>query len=283
MNIIETDILTMLNENERVNNTGYVVLEVKIPNPVGTLDKAKYKALFHDCNLIITGQGGKKQPEYIAGKILDLLKIALKIAAKLPAGSLKHQLIPKELILQLKIAKPFTGANPFVLRLNPVGYIIDMMIDGMVNKLFEIAVSPVRVKYMIKSYKEMIDNLEKIKRTCRDQEISDKCDLQIKRINTAIKELESRIVKEDSNMKTIRETMNEIEQDAMNAVYTEADAYNLLTEMEQECLEEGELPVDNFFDEGCKKESSDEDSDEDETGIDDIEESSLFDDDLFDF
>lgn len=282
MNILETDIMSIINENEKANNTGYVVLEVSIPDPVGTLDKAKYKALFHDCNLIISGQGGKRQPEYIAGKILDVLKVLLKIAAKLPAGSIKHQIIPKELIWQFKVANPLMGGKPFVLRLNPVGYLIDNVIDTMVNKLFEIAVSPVRVKYMVKSYKEMIDNLEKIKRTCRDKEISDKCDVQIKRINRAIKELESRIVKEDSNMKTIRETMNEIEENSRNAVYTEADAYDLLTEMEQECLEEGELPVYDFFDEGgCKKESSDEE--DDDIDIDDVDESTIFDDDLFDF
>lgn len=284
MNIIETDIVAMLNENELVNNTGYVVLEVKIPTEVGVLDKSKYKALFHDCNLIITGQGGKKQPEYIAGKILDVLKLGVKLAAKIPTGSIKQQFIPKELLMHFKISNPILGGKPFVIRLNPVGYIIDILIDNMVGKLFEIAVSPIRVKYMVKSYEEMIDNLEKIKRTCRDKEISKKCDLQIDRINRAIKELESRIVKEDSNMKTIRETMCEIEENERNAVYTESDVHNLLTEMEMECLEEGELPVDNFFDEGCKGKSKNESSDEDEEeDVEDMDESYLFDDDLFGF
>lgn len=287
MNIIETDIVAMLNENERINNTGYVVLEVKIPNEVGVLDKAKYKALFHDCNLIITGQGGKKQPEYIVGKILDILKVALKIATKVPTGSIKKQFIPKELLMHFKISNPILGGKPFVIRLNPVGYIIDILVDNMVSKLFEIAVSPIRVKYMVKSYEEMISNLEQIKRTCKDKEISNKCDMQIDRINRAIKELESRIIKEDSTMKTIRETMNEIDENERNLVYTEAEAYDLLTEMEAECLEEGELPVDNFFDEGCKGKSKNEgvDEEEDEDDVEDMDESYLFDidDDLFGF
>lgn len=283
MNIYETDIMRLLNENEEINNTGIVVMEVDFPEPVGLLDKAKYQSIFKDANDIITGQGQKKEPTEIASLILEVLKITIKYLAKVPIKIASRQLIPDSMKIKFVVGK--NGDKPFAIQLNPIAFMIDFITNALLDKLFEIAVAPIKVKYMVKSYREMIDRLEDIKKSCKGTDIEKKCDIQIRRINTAIKELESKLVKEDSEMKTVKDIMTDVTEsiDVSMNLYDDDDVISMVQEAQMECDDEDtifEADMDFIVDEGCgkrsKTESYDEDDDEDiDIDDEDIDESYL--------
>lgn len=285
MNIYETDIMNLLNENEAIMGTDTVVLEVELPfdlpEEVGVLDRAKYKVLFKNANAVITGEGGKKQPEDIINLILDALKLCLSFLAKFGSKFLGRGVVPKQLKITI-IAKDTQGM-PFKMTLNPIGFLLDFVISALVSKLFEMAVAPVRAKAYIKSYKEMISRLEQIKRVCKDPETEQKCDILIEKINKAIKSLESKIVKEVSNMRTLKEAMFDIEESINNSIVTESDLYDSLCEAEAECLDEDEFVNHDIFvnedtlyeGKKCTKcENADEDDEDDVE--DDFDESCLY-------
>lgn len=300
MDKYETDILLMLNESEENINSDYIVLEIQLPEEVGVLDRAKYNALLRDTNDILKGNGKKAQDRDIVNLILDGIKFAVRYLTSVATKTGGNLIIPSN--LKVKILDRNNGA-PFNLTLNPIGAIIDLVVGQLVSKLFEMAVAPTRVKYMIKSYNEMIDGLEQIKRVSRDPKIAKKCDVQISRINKAIKELQVKIpnkskpFKEEMNMFSIKEMMEDMERDeSQNKIYTESDVIDTLEEAENMCL--GYEDDDDFYleekcgskgcyskkeacktegcgskKEGCKKESSDS---EDEDMLDDMDESFLF-------
>ena len=286
MNVYETDIMNLLNENEAIMGTDTVVLEVELPfdlpEEVNALDRTKYKVLFKNANAVITGEGGKKQPEDVINLILDALKLCLSFLAKFGSKFLGRAVIPDQLKIKI-IAKDLQGA-PFRMTLNPIGFLLDFVVNALVNKLFEMAVAPVRANAYIKSYKEMISRLEQIKRVCDDRETKEKCDILIEKINKAIKDLESKIVKEVSNMKTLKEAMLDIDESINHSIVTESDLYDSLCEAEAECLDEDEfLNPDIFTNEDaslsegkkCTKcENADEDDEDDVE--DDLDESCLY-------
>lgn len=237
------------------------ILELSIPTPIDSIDFAQYKTLLKTANDIIENNGGDTQPETMVNIILDLIKFMLNIVinGQVADGVRKIVPVPNEMgtfftdmSFHIKITK-FNGEKKLIL-LNPFEHIMRFFIGGIVDMLIECTFSPIRAKYMVKSYKKIIAELEKVKRTCDDKKIEKQCQYQIDKINKAIKVLESKVIKEENYMKSFSELLEE------ELYFNESES-----SIEDDIIAMAESAIAELEESSCraKKESTDEEDDDD--------------------
>lgn len=289
-------LLDTINEMYGIEESDYIITEFKVPQVVDALDLAKYKNLFKQANDIIQNNNGEKVIDTgsIVNLILDLLKVILNVLVNGEFNAnISNKIFPtgkpdsnffKDMNFHIKIYK--LNGTKRIIMINPIKHIVNYFVSQLLNLLIETVVAPVRVKGMIISYKKIIESLEKIKRTCRDEDIEKSCQKQIDKINKAIKELESKI-KEDSEMKSLREFMEELNENTVDDDYvstnrsTSVCAEDKLISMVESTIEELEEACKNK--KGCKTEGTNKEVEDDDDDLEPENESFEFDDCGFNF
>ena len=192
MDIYESELLYALNESQYLVESGIVISEISIPKEINAVDRVEYAKIISRANKVLKDNGGSDQAKTtttITNIILDALKFVIRGLTGSIIGLKVNAITPD--IFKIKI-KVNTKKGPKTIRFNPVRYIIGFVVDKLLNKLFEIAVAPVRANSMINNYRKMIDSLQKIKRTCKDEKVEEMCDTLIERIHKEIVKLSNK-------------------------------------------------------------------------------------------
>ena len=192
MDIYESELLNALNESQYIVESDMVISEISIPKEINAADRARYAEIISRANKVLKDNGGSDQAKTtttITNIILDALKFVIKGLTGAVIGLKVNAATPDLLKIKIKVN---TKKGPKTIRFNPIRYMIGFVVDRLLNKLFETTVAPVRANSMIHNYREMIDSLQKIKRTCKDEKVEEMCDTLIERINKEIVKLSNK-------------------------------------------------------------------------------------------
>ena len=136
---------------------------------------------------------------------------------------------------------------------------------------------------MINNYRKMVDSLQNIKRTCKDDSVEKKCDRLIERINKEIVKISNQ--KGDKNMNTIEEMLQdedfglsfaESSDDRLNEA--ESIIEDTLQELEEACGScNKSVKKEGSCNKSVKKEIADDEDGEDDIDVDPTDESSIID------
>lgn len=264
MDIYESKLIDVFNENQLINNSDIIVNELSLPKEINAADKARYTDIIIRANKVLDDNGGSKETRTettITNIILDALKFLVGVYASGISGVKINAATPNTLKINMKVN---TAQGKKTLRFNPLKYILGFVIDRLVNKLFEIVVAPARRASMINNYRKMVDSLQKIKRTCKDDSVEKKCDRLIERINKEIVKLSNQ--KGDKNMNTIEEMLQD-EDFGLSFAESSDDSLNEAESIIEDTLQELEEAC-GSCNKSVKKETAD---DENESSVIDIE------------
>jgi len=275
MDIYESELINIFNENQLLNNSDIIVNELSLPKEINAADKARYTDIISRANKVLNANGGSKEAKTettITNIILDALKFLVSVYASGVSGVKINAATPDVLKISMNVN---TAQGQKTLRFNPLKYMLGFVIDRLVNKLFEIVVAPARRASMISNYRKMADSLQKIKRTCKDESVEKKCDRLIERINKEIVKISNQ--KGDKNMNTIEEMLQD---EDFGLSFVESSEVN---EDNDDCLTEAESIIEDTLqelEEACgscnksvKKETADDDDGEDDVDVDPEDES----------
>ena len=271
MDIYESKLIDIFNESQLINDSSIITVnELSLPKEINAADKARYTDIISRANKVLNANGGSKETRTettITNIILDALKFLVSVYASGVAGVKINAATPDELKISMNVST-FQGQK--TLRFNPLKYMLGFVIDRLVNKLFEIIVAPARRASMINNYRKMIDSLQKIKRTCKDESVEKKCDKLIERINKEIVKISNQ--KGVKNMNTIGEMLQDEE---FGLSFAESSISN--EDGNTDYLAEAESIVENTLQElkeacgscnkSVKKETADDDDGEDDVDV----------------
>lgn len=283
MDIYESKLIDVFNENQLMNNSDIIVNELSLPKEINAADKARYTDIIIRANKVLDDNGGSKETRTettITNIILDALKFLVGVYASGVSGAKINAATPNSLKINMKVN---TAQGKKTLRFNPLKHILGFVIDRLVNKLFEIVVAPARRASMINNYRKMVDSLQKIKRTCKDDSVEKKCDRLIERINKEIVKISNQ--KGDKNMNTIEEMLQdedfglsfaESSDDRLNEA--ESIIEDTLQELEEACGScNKSVKKESSCNKSVKKEIADDEDGEDDIDVDPTDESSIID------
>lgn len=269
MDIYESKLIDIFNENQLINNSDIIVNELSLPKEINAADKARYTDIIIRANKVLDDNGGSKETRTettITNIILDALKFLVGVYASGISGVKINAATPNTLKINMKVN---TAQGKKTLRFNPLKYILGFVIDKLVNKLFEIVVAPARRASMINNYRKMVDSLQKIKRTCKDDSVEKKCDRLIERINKEIVKLSNQ--KGDKNMNTIEEMLQD-EDFGLSFTESSDDRLNEAESIIEDTLQELEEAC-GSCNKSVKKETADDENGEDDIDVDPEDES----------
>ena len=269
MDIYESKLIDVFNENQLINNSDIIVNELSLPKEINAADKARYTDIIIRANKVLDDNGGSKETRTettITNIILDALKFLVGVYASGVSGVKINAVTPNALKINMKVN---TAQGKKTLRFNPLKYILGFVIDKLVNKLFEIVVAPARRASMINNYRKMVDSLQKIKRTCKDDSVEKKCDRLIERINKEIVKLSNQ--KGDKNMNTIEEMLQD-EDFGLSFTESSDDRLNEAESIIEDTLQELEEAC-GSCNKSVKKETADDEDGEDDIDVDPEDES----------
>lgn len=269
MDIYESKLIDVFNENQLINNSDIIVNELSLPKEINAADKARYTDIIIRANKVLEDNGGSKETRTettITNIILDALKFLVGVYASGISGVKINAATPNALKINMKVN---TAQGKKTLRFNPLKYILGFVIDRLVNKLFEIVVAPARRASMINNYRKMVDSLQKIKRTCKDDSVEKKCDRLIERINKEIVKLSNQ--KGDKNMNTIEEMLQD-EDFGLSFTESSDDRLNEAESIIEDTLQELEEAC-GSCNKSVKKETADDEDGEDDVDVDPEDES----------
>ncbi len=269
MDIYESKLIDVFNENQLINNSDIIVNELSLPKEINAADKARYTDIIIRANKVLDDNGGSKETRTettITNIILDALKFLVGVYASGISGVKINAATPNTLKINMKVN---TAQGKKTLRFNPLKYILGFVIDKLVNKLFEIVVAPARRESMINNYRKMVDSLQKIKRTCKDDSVEKKCDRLIERINKEIVKLSNQ--KGDKNMNTIEEMLQD-EDFGLSFAESSDDSLNEAESIIEDTLQELEEAC-GSCNKSVKKETADDEDGEDDIDVDPEDES----------
>nr|DAF93163.1 MAG TPA: hypothetical protein [Myoviridae sp. ctcyQ27] len=269
MDIYESKLIDVFNENQLINNSDIIVNELSLPKEINAADKARYTDIIIRANKVLEDNGGSKETRTettITNIILDALKFLVGVYASGISGVKINAATPNALKINMKVN---TAQGKKTLRFNPLKYILGFVIDRLVNKLFEIVVAPARRASMINNYRKMVDSLQKIKRTCKDDSVEKKCDRLIERINKEILKISNQ--KGDKNMNTIEEMLQD-EDFGLSFAESSDDSLNEAESIIEDTLQELEEAC-GSCNKSVKKETADDEDGEDDIDVDPEDES----------
>lgn len=269
MDIYESKLIDVFNENQLINNSDIIVNELSLPKEINAADKARYTDIIIRANKVLDDNGGSKETRTettITNIILDALKFLVGVYASGVSGVKINAATPNTLKINMKVN---TAQGKKTLRFNPLKYILGFVIDKLVNKLFEIVVAPARRASMINNYRKMVDSLQKIKRTCKDDSVEKKCDRLIERINKEIIKISNQ--KGDKNMNTIEEMLQD-EDFGLSFAESSDDSLNEAESIIEDTLQELEEAC-GSCNKSVKKETADDENGEDDIDVDPEDES----------
>ena len=269
MDIYESKLIDIFNENQLINNSDIIVNELSLPKEINAADKARYTDIIIRANKVLDDNGGSKETRTettITNIILDALKFLVGVYASGISGVKINAATPNTLKINMKVN---TAQGKKTLRFNPLKYILGFVIDKLVNKLFEIVVAPARRASMINNYRKMVDSLQKIKRTCKDDSVEKKCDRLIERINKEIVKISNQ--KGDKNMNTIEEMLQD-EDFGLSFAESSDDSLNEAESIIEDTLQELEEAC-GSCNKSVKKETADDEDGEDDVDVDPEDES----------
>lgn len=269
MDIYESKLIDVFNENQLINNSDIIVNELSLPKEINAADKARYTDIIIRANKVLDDNGGSKETRTettITNIILDALKFLVGVYASGVSGVKINAATPNSLKINMKVN---TAQGKKTLRFNPLKYILGFVIDRLVNKLFEIVVAPARRASMINNYRKMVDSLQKIKRTCKDDSVEKKCDRLIERINKEILKISNQ--KGDKNMNTIEEMLQD-EDFGLSFAESSDDSLNEAESIIEDTLQELEEAC-GSCNKSVKKETADDEDGEDDIDVDPEDES----------
>ena len=269
MDIYESKLIDIFNENQLINNSDIIVNELSLPKEINAADKARYTDIIIRANKVLDDNGGSKETRTettITNIILDALKFLVGVYASGISGVKINAATPNTLKINMKVN---TAQGKKTLRFNPLKYILGFVIDKLVNKLFEIVVAPARRASMINNYRKMVDSLQKIKRTCKDDSVEKKCDRLIERINKEIVKISNQ--KGDKNMNTIEEMLQD-EDFGLSFAESSDDSLNEAESIIEDTLQELEEAC-GSCNKSVKKETADDENGEDDIDVDPEDES----------
>ena len=269
MDIYESKLIDIFNENQLINNSDIIVNELSLPKEIKAADKARYTDIIIRANKVLDDNGGSKETRTettITNIILDALKFLVGVYASGISGVKINAATPNTLKINMKVN---TAQGKKTLRFNPLKYILGFVIDKLVNKLFEIVVAPARRASMINNYRKMVDSLQKIKRTCKDDSVEKKCDRLIERINKEIVKISNQ--KGDKNMNTIEEMLQD-EDFGLSFAESSDDSLNEAESIIEDTLQELEEAC-GSCNKSVKKETADDEDGEDDIDVDPEDES----------
>lgn len=269
MDIYESKLIDVFNENQLINNSDIIVNELSLPKEINAADKARYTDIIIRANKVLDDNGGSKETRTettITNIILDALKFLVGVYASGISGVKINAATPNTLKINMKVN---TAQGKKTLRFNPLKYILGFVIDRLVNKLFEIVVAPARRASMINNYRKMVDSLQKIKRTCKDDSVEKKCDRLIERINKEIVKISNQ--KGDKNMNTIEEMLQD-EDFGLSFAESSDDSLNEAESIIEDTLQELEEAC-GSCNKSVKKETADDENGEDDIDVDPEDES----------
>lgn len=269
MDIYESKLIDVFNENQLINNSDIIVNELSLPKEINAADKARYTDIIIRANKVLDDNGGSKETRTettITNIILDALKFLVGVYASGVSGVKINSATPNTLKINMKVN---TAQGKKTLRFNPLKYILGFVIDKLVNKLFEIVVAPARRASMINNYRKMVDSLQKIKRTCKDDSVEKKCDRLIERINKEIIKISNQ--KGDKNMNTIEEMLQD-EDFGLSFAESSDDSLNEAESIIEDTLQELEEAC-GSCNKSVKKETADDENGEDDIDVDPEDES----------
>lgn len=269
MDIYESKLIDVFNENQLINNSDIIVNELSLPKEINAADKARYTDIIIRANKVLDDNGGSKETRTettITNIILDALKFLVGVYASGVSGAKINAATPNSLKINMKVN---TAQGKKTLRFNPLKYILGFVIDRLVNKLFEIVVAPARRASMINNYRKMVDSLQKIKRTCKDDSVEKKCDRLIERINKEIVKISNQ--KGDKNMNTIEEMLQD-EDFGLSFAESSDDRLNEAESIIEDTLQELEEAC-GSCNKSVKKETADDEDGEDDVDVDPEDES----------
>lgn len=269
MDIYESKLIDVFNENQLINNSDIIVNELSLPKEINAADKARYTDIIIRANKVLDDNGGSKETRTettITNIILDALKFLVGVYASGISGVKINAATPNTLKINMKVN---TAQGKKTLRFNPLKYILGFVIDRLVNKLFEIVVAPARRASMINNYRKMVDSLQKIKRTCKDDSVEKKCDRLIERINKEIIKISNQ--KGDKNMNTIEEMLQD-EDFGLSFAESSDDSLNEAESIIEDTLQELEEAC-GSCNKSVKKETADDEDGEDDIDVDPEDES----------
>lgn len=269
MDIYESKLIDIFNENQLINNSDIIVNELSLPKEINAADKARYTDIIIRANKVLDDNGGSKETRTettITNIILDALKFLVGVYASGISGVKINAATPNTLKINMKVN---TAQGKKTLRFDPLKYILGFVIDKLVNKLFEIVVAPARRASMINNYRKMVDSLQKIKRTCKDDSVEKKCDRLIERINKEIVKISNQ--KGDKNMNTIEEMLQD-EDFGLSFAESSDDSLNEAESIIEDTLQELEEAC-GSCNKSVKKETADDEDGEDDIDVDPEDES----------
>lgn len=269
MDIYESKLIDIFNENQSINNSDIIVNELSLPKEINAADKARYTDIIIRANKVLDDNGGSKETRTettITNIILDALKFLVGVYASGISGVKINAATPNTLKINMKVN---TAQGKKTLRFNPLKYILGFVIDKLVNKLFEIVVAPARRASMINNYRKMVDSLQKIKRTCKDDSVEKKCDRLIERINKEIVKISNQ--KGYKNMNTIEEMLQD-EDFGLSFAESSDDSLNEAESIIEDTLQELEEAC-GSCNKSVKKETADDENGEDDIDVDPEDES----------
>lgn len=269
MDIYESKLIDVFNENQLINNSDIIVNELSLPKEINAADKARYTDIIIRANKVLEDNGGSKETRTettITNIILDALKFLVGVYASGISGVKINAATPNALKINMKVN---TAQGKKTLRFNPLKHILGFVIDRLVNKLFEIVVAPARRASMINNYRKMVDSLQKIKRTCKDDSVEKKCDRLIERINKEIVKISNQ--KGDKNMNTIEEMLQD-EDFGLSFAESSDDSLNEAESIIEDTLQELEEAC-GSCNKSVKKETADDEDGEDDIDVDPEDES----------
>ena len=258
MTLLEQELLDNINESYELLGLDDRYTDIALSETVTQADIKKYNDIFKQANKLIKDNGGKAQFQNILNVLLLMLQYCLSFIGKIGINAATAGLpINQKTMIKSSDGKVIIGINiPAVL----LGFVFDQLLALLFNK----GLNSVKTNSLKNSYKKLINELERIKRVCKDDKLEQKCQTYIDKINKAIKDIDKKSpIKEDNNMRTLSEMLEEIENES-----TFEDIDSILNFLDEACAKD---ECSTSKREGCTKK---EDTDmEDEIDDEDLEES----------
>lgn len=258
MTLLEQELLDNINESYELLGLDDRYTDIALSETVTQADIKKYNDIFKQANKLIKDSGGKAQFQNIMNVLLLMLQYCLSFIGKIGINAATAGLpINQKTMIKSSDGKVIIGINIPAL-------LLGFAFDKLLALLFDKGLNSVKTNSLKNSYKKLINELERIKRVCKDDKLEQKCQTYIDKINKAIKDIDKKSpIKEDNNMRTLSEMLEEIENES-----TFEDIDSILNFLDEACAKD---ECSTSKREGCTKK---EDTDmEDEIDDEDLEES----------
>ena len=260
MTLLEQELLDTINESYELLGLDDRYNDIVLSETVTQADIKKYNDIFKQANKLIKDNGGKAQFQNILNILLLMLQFCLSF-------------IGKSLINNATAGLPInrktmvtSDDGKIVIAVNIPAAILGTIFDQLLNLLFNKGLDKVKTNSLKNSYKKLINELERIKRVCRDDKLEQKCQTYIDKINKAIKDIDEKSpIKEDNNMRTLSEMLEEIENEEYGLDESCEEIDRFMSVLEDAILEADNCAKECSTKKECsvKKETDDMDDDED--------------------